>query len=154
MKERGLLPMDGSFLQNVCLDPLLVMTRSMDVAVSSACEHSKTSMFCTGPCESCKMKMMLEREKNKTINGAAANSQSKYSGHCLTIPQLPEHPELHVHWSDEDDTGNSSHELETVIEPVKSSDTNHVTKNQEEVHVKPILKHKPTCVVVVHVDNK
>lgn len=146
--------MDGSFLQNVCLDPLLVMTRSMDAAVSSACEHSKTSMFCTGPCESCKMKMMLEREKNKTINGAAANSQSKYSGHCLTIPQLPEHPELHVHWSDEDDAGNSSHELETVIEPVKSSDTNHVTKNQEEVHVKPILKHKPTCVVVVHVDTK
>lgn len=148
--------MDGSYPQNVCIDlcPLFVMTRSMDVAVSSACEHSKTSMFCTGPCESCKMKMMLEREKNKTNNCAATNSHSKYAGHCLTIPQHPEHPELHVHWSDEDDAGNSSHELETVIEPVKKPDTNHVTTNQEEVHVKPILKHKPTCVVVVHVDAK
>lgn len=124
----------------------------MEAVLASGCEHSKTSMFCTGPCETCRAKLRLEREKRKT-EGAKTIDQSHHAGHCLTVPQHPEHPDLHVHWSDEDDVGNSSHELETVIKPIENKDVNHVTNDQKEVHVKPILKHKPNCVVVVHVDG-
>lgn len=46
----------------------------MDVVVLSVCEYSKIFMFCIGFCELCKMKMMLEWEKNKIVNGVVVNS--------------------------------------------------------------------------------
>lgn len=143
------------FLRRGCctkpIVPFLVMTKTMDVAPMSACEHSKNSMFCLGPCEACKTRLAAVEENRPNDNESAAKiNQSKHSGRCLEVPQLPDHPEHHVHWSDEDEGINSSHELETRIEPVKSP----VTSSREDVHVKPILKHKPTCVVVVHVDAK
>lgn len=132
------------------------MTKTMEVAPLSACEHSKNSMFCIGPCEACKAQLARKNEqKNSVDKNSAANikNHSKLERQCRIVPQITYSPDHRVHWSDEDESGNTSQELETIIKPVENLDLNPASQNTEEANVKSILKHKPTCVVMVHVDT-
>lgn len=89
--------MNNSFLQNIYLNPLLIITKNINITISNTYKHNKTSIFYTKPYKSYKIKIILKQKKNKTINNTTTNNQSKYSKHYLTIPQLPKHPKLHIH---------------------------------------------------------
>ena len=128
------------------------------------CEHSRKSMFSVGPCDKC-------RERRKSVPEAPkSQSQSQNIRRRYSETKLVEkndcHPHSHVHWPDEEDhaltvTIQTNSPRQSVSDHLlgHSSDSDHTSDHSADEHcekecskVKSILKHKQTCVVVVHTD--
>ncbi|VDI21206.1 Hypothetical predicted protein [Mytilus galloprovincialis] len=111
------------------------------------CEHTKGSMFSTGPCDDCRNR--IDGFKNQSCN-----KQTKI--HCYT----PTSDNGYTPTSDNGYTPTTdSHIHKQRTFQVKWADNHKVIPDVEEVnfvpritkrYYKPILKHRASCVIFVH----
>lgn len=95
----------------------------------SECEHNRGSMFATGPCDEC-------RNRLDGFRSARDNKQTKI--HCFTQANTDLHKQrtFQVKWAAE-------HQVIPEVEEI--SFIPRITRTY-----KPILKHKASCIVMVH----